>query len=576
MFNNQPLAIDDVDLALLLQKTDRILSEKEKISIKELQTNDIACADEKNLQIHLNFVRLKRLIQGNENYLILSKGINYHELAHILFTDYSTKKIQNFLLKADLKLGLSVNGFHHYLNLLEDCRIENLFYTDYYKAKYYFSFCVLKIILSGNIKEYDTSAKAKTYFTLYGRKFLDKEIKTEVKGIRNQLDNTFAEKGEKLVDKYILEPDLKKRLQIAYDFAMLFINDGKQMSNDGLSSDLSLTQEKSAGKSGKTKKLTEDLKEKIKEEKKEEKEDKQESPKKKSLKDTIKDALEKVNEEIENNQSIQKEIEKEVEFLTAGRGEFEDFSGEKLNITANMKLEITKIEKILKELRGDLSTQIFRFQKRGKIDIISIIKSQKNSTLNIFKKKRLNKVDKSRLGVSFLLDTSGSIRADDFEQEIKATYSLCKALKNGDSKAEVLEFSEDFKVLKAFRGEGDWQRHFRGGTQISEALIQGTKDLLKLRRDESINNLFIIIVTDGGFDDYNRALDEIKRTQEKGIGVLWIYSGYRNENSELSKKVDWFVQIHSLEELAPKLKLIIKEIQRKIVKKIKTQGGFYN
>ncbi|GAH44398.1 unnamed protein product, partial [marine sediment metagenome] len=63
--------------------------------------------------------------------------------------------------------------------------------------------------------------------------------------------------------------------------------------------------------------------------------------------------------------------------LTAGLGrEYEDFSGEAIKVTPKTKFEINRIKRVLNELRGDLSTQIFRFQKRGKVDIISAIKAQ--------------------------------------------------------------------------------------------------------------------------------------------------------------------------------------------------------
>ncbi|GAH44401.1 unnamed protein product [marine sediment metagenome] len=147
--------IEDLDVALLLQKTDRILAEEEKISVENLENSTamnspIACASPSKSSIFLNFDKIKKVINSPDNFLILSKGLNYHELAHILFTDFSERKVKKFLYEKQDKLrekkqSIPFNGtdFFKTLNIVEDCRIENLFYLEYPRAKYYFSFCAL-------------------------------------------------------------------------------------------------------------------------------------------------------------------------------------------------------------------------------------------------------------------------------------------------------------------------------------------------------------------------------------------------------------------------------------------------
>ena len=143
------------------------------------------------------------------------------------------------------------------------------------------------------------------------------------------------------------------------------------------------------------------------------------------------------------------------------------------------KNEVSKIEKILKTLRGDLSFDIKRFQKSGKLDMHSALKDEREQSLKVFRKIRLSKVDKSKLGVSVLIDSSGSINEQTFSVEIAAVWCLVEALTRLDNKVEVIEFSEDTKKIKGFDTAGDWRRHFSGGTIVNSALIESLHDLLQ-------------------------------------------------------------------------------------------------
>jgi len=574
----------NLDIALLLQKVDRILAGEEKIVVKN-DTSALAFSNPSKLMIYLSFNEIKNLesIKDSFDNLIMTKGLNYHELAHILYTDYSRRKIMSFLREKysqNLKQAINLDEFKSALNILEDCRIENLFYTQYKRAKYYFSFCASNLLMreAREIEVSNVDTLISAYVILYGRKFLANDIryKESILEIKEKLISSISKSKlqtfRKIVDDYIIEFDLNTRFELAYKFALLLNKETINIKN--ISSITSIIDSKS--RRG-TKKRIKDAIKKLFTEMEKQKRQNNQSKNKQKIKQDINALLKEIAKDIQNSQTIQKEINHELDNLGAG-GQFDAFSGEKLSNTNEMKVESRRIENILRKLRSDLSTQIFRFQKRGKVDIISAIKSQKNHSLNVFKKERLNKVNKSKLGVCFLLDSSGSISASDFKQEIKSTFCLSKALTRLNNKTEIIEFSNSYKTMKRFNSEGDWRRTFQGGTNVKPAFEQAIKDLKLLRKKENITNLFIIIISDGEFSEGTEEVTELLiKAKKNNIHTLWICaSDYFNyNNSKLQSIFDFYIRIENLSELSIKLKGIIKDIQKKINQNILNQSQFY-
>jgi hypothetical protein len=286
------------------------------------------------------------------------------------------------------------------------------------------------------------------------------------------------------------------------------------------------------------------------------------------IKKQIEDFTRLIIQNINENRELQNEIRKEVNKIVSSKKEFGDFSGEIFNKSATDEIESKKIEEVLRILRGDLSFKLNRFQKRGKIDMISMIKARQNNNLNMFKKKRLNKIDKSKLGVSILLDTSGSISLRDFREEIKATWCLSKALENLGNFVEVIEFSRYYRHMKKFASQGDWKRSYGSSTSVCEPLKCSISDLMVLKSSKKINNLFAIIISDGCFDEN---IETVKRfiddAHKKKIKVIWICASNLH-NKDNGKYFDWYIRIKNLIELSRELNKIIREIQREINKNI--------
>lgn len=616
--------ISDLDVALLLQKTNRILSSDEKIIVTSSpMLSAPACANPSSSSIMINFFYAHNLrtIKTIFDYMILVKGLNYHELAHILFTDYNSNRVKEFLTTKYDKTGnnIRIGDFLENINLLEDCRIEDLFYMLYPRARFYFNFCASNIILK-DLDNLTPSQLLSSYLVLYGRKFLiaEERYKNPIIRIKNKVIkdlseatatsradliikqkkyNEIIEKCESIVDKFIVSKSLDERFELTYELTILLNNDELKLNLKSTSS----TESVEHGKPRKgMKKRVSDAIDKLKEElekqkkkqeqnekgksqeqkKKEEKEKKQgeKSDENKNANDIFKDIFEDIKEEVQKSAQIQDEVKNEIKTLGAGDKEFGSFSGEVATFEKSIS-ESKKIENVLRRLRGDLATQVFRFQKKGRVDILSAIKSQKSNTLSIFKKQKINKVDKSKLGVSILLDTSGSISPQDYKNEISASWCLIRALEKLNNKAEIIEFSSNFRILKKFDNEGDWKRTFCSGTSIRKPFEQSVKDLLLLRREERIQNLFTIIISDGCFDESPERLKPLfDNAKKQGIKIIWIFASSwydAKRKTDLEREVDWFIPIQNLYELSPKLNSIIRDIQKSINKQILTQDSFF-
>ena len=602
--------INDVALSFLLQKINRILAENENIVVTKDTTGgvDIGATDLKTNQIFLNYFRLRTYTKTIDNFLILTRGINYHELAHIIFTDASHSKIEAFYNKLyqDNHYSLPIAFYHLFdaVNLLEDCRAENLFSSLYDRAKYYFSYAVVQILLSSkrkNPQDYNFG----NYLLMYGRKFLNIDLSSYKKSISNVSDADIKS-GENLVDSYIIEKDMEKRLAIAYSLALLLHKNNQNASSTSSSNSLN-TAGRKGGKKQRIDQTVEVLKQILKtgqwkieteddddDDNSEEKSDKKSDKKgNKSKSQSDKDAKdEKDVEKVEKNKleklerQVQKlldkvadKIEKDVEDLkSAIKGdEFAQLDGIKFLPTEVERLESKKVTQVLRILRGDLIASVRKFQKSGQLDIQSAMRAQKEDSMNIFRKNRLNKIDKSKLGVAILLDGSSSVDNSEFNKEITAAWCLSNAVESVGNKVEVIEFSNSCKVIKGFNSAGDWKRHYNGGTIVAKPLKLAMTDLLKLQKKENINNLIAIVVSDGAFNDKSEAIEEFRKLKKAGIKTVWILANnYIPYNSdEVIHSVDVFIHLKTLRLLSKEIQKLVTHIQKNINIKLQSSGGFY-
>ena len=158
------------------------------------------------------------------------KGLNYHELAHVLFTPRNTHKplpkiraLMKSANEGDIRVTggngdeivVSGGNIWHSFNILEDQRIETLFTAKWAASIPYFSVTIMEFILKklNHNKENSTSWVASSYdrltglthFLTHGRHYLPAEIR---KGVRDlavvEMGEDVVLRGEALLDEYRL------------------------------------------------------------------------------------------------------------------------------------------------------------------------------------------------------------------------------------------------------------------------------------------------------------------------------------------------------------------------------------
>ncbi len=99
------------------------------------------------------------------------RGLNYHELAHCLFTPKRTSSLVKMLLEETQTTTNSSVAAHlsKIYNILEDARIESLFVAKYPASQYFFTDAVMKYIAK--------NPSASSFLLMDGRKYLPLELR---------------------------------------------------------------------------------------------------------------------------------------------------------------------------------------------------------------------------------------------------------------------------------------------------------------------------------------------------------------------------------------------------------------
>jgi len=142
---------------------------------------------------------------GMEQLLLELKGLNYHELCHVLFSPSYTSLVSR---------RINESGRCHAqaaFNLLEDQRIETLFTTMYRMSKSYFRYIVALHLLK-------SAVDPRTYLLLAGRLFVSKETRAQYRAaFAAEYGADLADTARRIIREYLLidpnvSPDKAYRL----------------------------------------------------------------------------------------------------------------------------------------------------------------------------------------------------------------------------------------------------------------------------------------------------------------------------------------------------------------------------
>lgn len=549
--------IDFDSFTYFLQDINKILIGKKAEVKNEILHGCDAYTDLKTIKIDIGAV-VKKCRNESEATLML-KAIDYHELAHIKFTDYSEEELDEACNKAVIEGGYD-EDFMKILNIMEDGRIERLFTALYPKAKDYF---IAKNIWRVRNKEYD-------YLRLLGRKGLipKKLLKQAEKksGIPKEKRKKLAE----LFDKYAKESDRARRLEIAMEAYFLIKSDYNWKKETKEADKVNFRRKKATKKMEKEiklaiKKLSEAESEEEGEKEEEEEEEGgegegeregekeqgegggegegEESEEEEEGEEEEGEGEEKGSEGSEEEGERGGEPSEEEEELNKLIDTFIERTGEKrrrrkngkeenynlkyrppLSLTKSEEEAIRSIASAIKKIRAELRSGWERGERSGRIDLRKAMKFKRNGDIKIFKKFKHDKERTSKMHYVILIDTSGSMATGYSIPRIhvasKTLSILVEAIERGGGECAVISYDDDFSVLKKF--EEEWRRVYLytgGQTYIEKAL----REAMNMLKDK--NYACIIIITDGEFWDEEEAEKIIREANRRGVETVMIGIG---------------------------------------------------
>lgn len=188
----------------VFEKTDRILSGR-PVSVVMVEPSapnlQKAPAWTDGEKIYFNSRQLQRDLNNLKGHditpLVMSlKGVNYHELAHILYSP----RMSDDITKSVIKRAQDESDFRWWYsyNALEDQRIETWFTATYAPASRYFEATALKWLVTHQ----DVLAEA--FILVHGRKFLTPGVRNATrKAFVAKYGEDLAAKFEDVIDKYL-------------------------------------------------------------------------------------------------------------------------------------------------------------------------------------------------------------------------------------------------------------------------------------------------------------------------------------------------------------------------------------
>ena len=185
----------------VFEKVNRILSEQ-RVSVHVVGDENMpygmaeipAWSD--GLDIFLNGEKVREMLKSNDPLaaVLRLKGLNYHELCHVLYTPRATDDMVRRLKEKVAQTGDT--RWWYSFNALEDQRIETWFSTTYETSKRYFEATVLEWIIK--------NGSAEAAILLYGRKYLSPNIRVQVGRVfRKKYGKRLYDEFKTVIDEYI-------------------------------------------------------------------------------------------------------------------------------------------------------------------------------------------------------------------------------------------------------------------------------------------------------------------------------------------------------------------------------------
>ena len=541
-------------------------------------TNNDIIGRTNDKEIQIGFKKIREMMKGKSDVEILStiKGINYHEVGHILFGyPIGTKDLSDSVDK----------HFAELINLLEDQRVDSLFSQLYNKTKSYFSIAYLNLIkIDENV-----------FPLIYGRRlFIDKDIMNTSEEVYKKKHNILEDDMNKIkqyIDGYITEKVKEQRIIIGYKLYDIFkkylykkdINSKTINENIFPKGNGQLKEDEVKGKYKDIDELVNDLAEALNNM---DENDEIQLPEKNDndnglpdrdindlihniesdVKSNIGNSLKKINDEImEDMRSIKAIKDSEGLKITNDDTTMDDIEKSNMNDSIFESFSVIKFRKIFENIKDKSEYRYNMMQKSGRLDIRRAMKTQYSDDDRIFKKWQIGNDDKFLCGI--MVDVSGST-CNYHMDFIRASHAFSKAVE-GIGESFVVAFANKNFTAKRMNNRAVKRipiHKLGGGTDPSKSLLES----IKMIRSKRIKTKLLFMFTDMQFGlsdiDFQTYMDSLRFSNVKVFIIMdsdyipykWL-SSYKNVHIV---KVDNYKEDTVFNTLK---KVVEKEVVRKMV-----------
>ncbi|OKY78497.1 MAG: vWFA domain containing protein [Candidatus Methanohalarchaeum thermophilum] len=568
-----------------LQKLDRILlGDGDLIVSKDL--NNLRKAS----GFFLPFKKKSKEFEDYKSYLIELKSLNYHKIAHIMFSDLRISELEEAIknevgAKNHLVKSLSVENF---VTKIEDARVEQKFVKVYPFSKKYFENKIYREASKGNVG----------FLDVYCRKFLENDFRKKLimnslngnlyqrnplenvsssllddntyHGLDQDLDKSGYRKLKKNLDLFLFSENKKRRIKKAADsfklIPELYPNSDPPFGKDkGLSFKVNKTESVDIKKE-----VDSDLISELNT---------------KELSNSNKEREHEVDEKSQDfvndtEEELKKDVEEDEELIKKGGGwspnsvdskeesiSLKDFFDEEMVTRKN------QIKRVLKEIKLDMKEQWRRNERKGKIDLRSAMNAEKEGHSRIFKRYYPNKEKENSLAAILLIDKSGSMDGELIYKALKSCWSIRKALEELNEKVCVIAFDTDYKIIKDWFKEPNYELGAGGGTNPQKALKAADKKIEEILQFDRKLNPVIISITDSKYDPktkqgIKKPIDRIKSLKNQyNSKIAEININEENPIYDKTDSFDYYTNCPNIEKLPEALEKIIKSIKIELLNK---------
>jgi Mg-chelatase subunit ChlD len=185
----------------VFEKTNRILSGM-KVTVSIIGAGNVPQGMQDvpgwsdGVDINLNGPVIDKMLSNKDTLsaVLRLKGLNYHELCHVLYTPRMTDELPRRIIDKSRETGDTT--WWYAFNALEDQRIETWFTSTYTASRRYFEATVLEWILR--------EGSAESAILIYGRKYLSPRIRVQAGRVfRKKYGKALYDEFQTVIDEYV-------------------------------------------------------------------------------------------------------------------------------------------------------------------------------------------------------------------------------------------------------------------------------------------------------------------------------------------------------------------------------------